>query len=271
MDSNALLKKDVSLHINVPRHEKILNIVNQKGNLSISSLAKTLNVTEQTIRRDIRKLEEMNLLSRYHGGVIKVQETELVNKDFAEREQTYVKEKEAIAKEVVKIIPEGSTVFITIGTTVEKIASVLVEKSALRVITDSLRVASILYRNPNIEVIVPAGSIRHTNGGIEGPKAIADLGEYRADFAITSIGAIDQDGTLLDFNLSEVIAAKTMISNAKQLIIACDHSKFTAAASIRLGHLKQASYLVTDIRPKEEIMSIVEDNHIVLVNPEIDI
>ena len=171
----------------------------------------------------------------------------------------------------VKIIPEGSTVFITIGTTVEKIASVLVEKSALRVITDSLRVASILYRNPNIEVIVPAGSIRHTNGGIEGPKAIADLGEFRADFAITSIGAIDQDGTLLDFNLSEVIAAKTMISNAKQLIIACDHSKFTAAASIRLGHLKQASYLVTDIRPKEEIMSSVEDNHIVLVNPEIDI
>ena len=252
-------------HVTIPRQEKILEIVNQAGNLSISFLANKLNVTEQTIRRDIRKLEEMNLISRYHGGVIKVQQKGIVNKDFSERELSFVKEKEAIAKEVADLIPENSTVFITIGTTVEKIAAVLAYKKNLRVITDSLRVAALLYRYSNIEVLVPSGVIRSSNGGIEGPQAIADLSEFRADFAITSIGAIDIDGTLLDFNLSEVMAAKTMINNAKNLIIACDHSKFTATASVMLGNIKQAQYLVTDSLPREEIVSLLKENNVELI------
>lgn len=246
------------MNVTVPRQELILKKVEEVGNIAITELAAELQVSEQTIRRDIRKLEEMDLLSRYHGGVTRPQHRQIVNRELSEREQSFVKEKEAIAQAVAGLIPDDATVFITIGTTVEKIAQALASKKHLRVITDSLRVAAILYRNPNIEVMIPPGTLRAGNGGIEGPNTIMSLSEFRADYTITSVGAIDSDGTLLDFNLTEVTAAKSMMTNTKNVVIACDHTKFDSVASVRLGHLRQCDYLITDEKPKDEIMQVLE-------------
>lgn len=257
--------------INAPRQERLLALVNENGSMSINELATIFNVSEQTIRRDIIKLEKMELLSRYHGGVIRnnqfieIQQNQIVNKDFEIRELSYVDEKEKIAKAVAELIPDGSTVFITIGTTVEKIAKALCHKNSLRVITDSIRVANILYKNTNIEVMLPSGTLRASNGGIEGPNTAISLAAFRADFTISSVGAIDADGTLLDFNLSEVTVAKTMMNNSKKTIIACDHSKFDAVASVCLDHINNASYLVTDTVPNKEFLEIINKSSCQLV------
>lgn len=257
--------------INAPRQERLLALVNENGSMSIGELATIFNVSEQTIRRDIIKLEKMELLSRYHGGVIRNSQLgellsgPIVNKNFEERELSYVDEKEKIAKAVADLIPDGSTVFITIGTTVEKIAKELSFKNSLRVITDSIRVANILYKNTNIEVMVPAGTLRASNGGIEGPNAAISLASFRADFTISSVGAIDEDGSLLDFNLSEVTVTKTMMANSKKTIIACDHSKFDALASVCVDHIKNIDYLVTDITPNRDLLEIINKSNCQLV------
>lgn len=251
----------------LPRQEQIVRFVGDEGSVSITDLAQRLNVTEQTIRRDIRRLEDLGLVARYHGGAATPQHRpNLINKALSERELINVNEKEAIARAVADLIEEGSTVFITIGTTVEKIADALAaSKKQLRVITDSLRVAARLYQTEGVEVLIPSGALRASNGGIEGPKTINDLAEFRADYVVTSIGAIEEDGSLLDFNLTEVMAARCMIKNAKKFILASDNSKFTAAASVRLGHLRDVDHFVTDVRPCSSVMQIIDEFDVDLV------
>lgn len=267
-----------------PRQDKIIGFLRTYSYQSIGELSQKLDVSEQTIRRDLKKLEDLCLLSKYHGGAsINNKNTlsinkllisseaspansmELTNKDLSLREIAYVKEKKAIAKAVSNLIPDGSSVFITIGSTVEYIAKELIHKNNLLVITNSLRVASCLYPYSNIKVLIPSGVIRAFNGGIEGPNSLQDLEQFRADFFISSIGAIDNDGTLLDYNYSEVVMAQLMMKNAKQAILACDKSKFEAQAPIKLGHLSNVSALVTDQKPNNSIIDILKAHNVDLI------
>ncbi len=257
---------------NVPRHNEILKLLDLKGHLTVGEMTTTLGVSEQTIRRDLQKLEKMHLLSRFHGGASRLtvqrgpnSQGFVVNKEIEIREVTMIPEKEAIANKVAELVPDGSCVFITIGTTVEKIAAALNQRNGLFVITNSLRVAAILYRSGRNKVLVPSGIISSNNGGIGGPQTNAELKYFRPDFTITSVGAIAHDGTLLDYNIGEVEAARVMMQNAQNTIIACDHTKFTATASVRLGAIEDADYFVTDIEPDESIRHRLENGGVTLI------
>ncbi len=259
-----------AVQITVPRHHEILRLLEQSGHLTIGQITSALGVSEQTVRRDLKKLEQMNLLSRFHGGANSLSQVledtpSLVNKDIRLREISYVQEKEAMAAAVAKLIPDGSTVFITIGTTVERIAMALADKKDLFVITNSLRVAGFLYSANSLRVMLPSGQVRASNGGIRGPRTISDLEGFMPDFMITSVGAVQNDGTMLDFNVGDVEAAKLMMKNSKHTIIAADHSKFSAAASVRLGRISDVDYLVTDKMPEENIKEILENGNVSLI------
>lgn len=128
-----------------PRHDKLISLVMSKGYISNEELAKILNVTPQTIRRDIRQLSDAGIVSRHHGGAGRI--SSLMNTEFSKRETAYTEEKTIIANEVANFIPDGATLFITMGTSVEFVAKALKNKNNLRVITNSIRVANILYQN----------------------------------------------------------------------------------------------------------------------------
>ena len=245
-----------------PRHDKLISLVMSNGYISNEELASILEVTTQTIRRDIRVLSQNGFISRHHGGAGRV--SSIANTEFSIREMTHVEEKTAIANEIVKHIPDGSTLFITIGTTVEFIAKALEVKNNLRIITNSLRVANILYRNKNFEVITVGGILRSHNGGIIGPNVVSFIGDFRADYLITSLGAIAGDGTLLDFDINEVAVVKAMLRNAKKTIIAADDSKFHTSAAVEIDGLKQNMLLFTTAKPPSAIMNIIKENKVEL-------
>lgn len=150
-----------------PRHDQLLMLISERGYMNIDELASLLDVSTQTVRRDIRKLSEQGLITRHHGGAGRA--SSVVNTAFEQREVSLTEEKKAIAEAVADYIPDGSTVFITIGTTVEQVARALLNHNHLRIITNSLRVAHILYNNPRFEVMVPGGTLRPHNSGIIGP------------------------------------------------------------------------------------------------------
>lgn len=253
------------MRVTVPRHQLILKKIHECGNIAITDLASELKVSMQTIRRDVRELEKMEQLSRYHGGVTCVPKDLDNRHDIFSDQVNLFNEKTAIADTVANIIPDDSTVFISIGTTVEMIASALACKVRMRVITDSLRVAALLYSNPNIEVMIPSGTLCASNGGIEGPNTIKSISEFRTDYTITSVGAIDDDGTLLDNNLAEVTAVKAMMANTKKIIVACDHTKFNSVASVRIGNITQCDYLVTDEQPSFELLQVLDNSKTQLI------
>lgn len=245
-----------------PRHDKLISLVMSNGYISNEELANLLDVTTQTIRRDIRILSQNGFISRHHGGAGRV--SSITNTEFSIRETTHIDEKTAIANEIIRVIPDGSTLFITIGTTVECIAKALEVKNNLRIITNSLRVANLLYRNKNFEVITVGGILRSHNGGIIGPNVVSFIENFRADYLITSLGAIADDGTLLDFDINEVSVVKAMIRNAKKIVIAADRSKFHTSAAVEIAKLKQDMQLFTTEKPPSSIMNIIKENKVEL-------
>ncbi|WP_318373104.1 DeoR/GlpR family DNA-binding transcription regulator [Enterobacter sp.] len=246
-----------------PRHDQLLALIAERGYMNIDELAQLLDVSTQTVRRDIRKLSEQGLITRHHGGAGRA--SSVVNTAFEEREMSHTAEKKAIAEAIADYIPDGSTIFITIGTTVEHIARALLNHNHLRIITNSLRVAHILYKNTRFEVMVPGGTLRPHNSGIIGPHAVSFVEGFRADYAITSIGAIENDGTLLEFDVNEASVARTMMAHSRQILVAVDHTKFTASAAVEIGNVIQATALFTDKAPPQALHSLLKNKQIELI------
>lgn len=276
-----MVKTEMAL---VPRQEQMLECINKTGHKTISELAQMFSVSEQTVRRDIIKLSQLNLAARYRGGISPIKQNNessasadvpnnlgiieqnfssgtgvmVVNKGIEERARSCVAEKAAIAKEVCKLIPENSSLFLTIGTTVECIAKELLNKHSLMVITNSARVIPILYTHAGISLSIPSGQVSGKNGGIDGPNTLSDLRRFRTDFFITSIGSIEQDGCLLDFEVNGTAQAQLMMQQAKISILACDHTKFNARAAVLFANLQDFDYLVVDQEPPSWVRPLLQ-------------
>lgn len=251
-----------------PRHDHLLALIAERGYMNIDELAQLLDVSTQTVRRDIRKLSEQGLITRHHGGAGRA--SSVVNTAFEQREVSLLDEKKAIAEAIADYIPDGSTVFITIGTTVEHVARALLNHNHLRIITNSLRVAHILYKNPQFEVMVPGGTLRPHNGGIIGPAAASFVQGFRADYLVTSIGAVESDGALLEFDVNEANVAKTMMAHSRQILLAIDHTKFHASAAVEIGNIKQITALFTDNLPPPPLYQLLKSHQIEINQIAID-
>ncbi|EOC1533198.1 DeoR/GlpR transcriptional regulator [Cronobacter turicensis] len=249
-----------------PRHDQLIGLIAERGYMNIDELAQLLDVSTQTVRRDIRKLSEQGLITRHHGGAGRA--SSVVNTAFEQREISMTDEKIAIAQAIADYVPDGSTLFITIGTTVEQIARALLNHSHLRIITNSLRVAHILYKNSRFEVMVPGGTLRPHNGGIIGPGASAFVEGFRADYLITSVGAIESDGELLEFDVNEANVVKAMMTHSRHILLAADHTKYHASAAVSIGNLSQATALFTDRQPGASLSGILKAHQVELVQAE---
>lgn len=245
-----------------PRQDKLLQLVIDKGYCTVEELAETLDVSTQTIRRDIKKLSDERLIVRHHGGASSPSST--VNLDYEIRKVSETEEKNAIGTRIAEMIPDNSTVFLTIGTTTEVIASHLLKKSNLQVITNSLRVANVLHSNKSFDVLIPSGKIRASNGGIVGTEAIDFIKNFRFDYLVTSAGSIDEDGTLLEYDLNETAISQSVIKSARNVYVALDSTKYTPKGSIELGHISEATVFFTDEMPPDDIKEVLDQSRVKL-------
>ena len=242
------------------RHAKIQHLVRAKGFLTIEHLAAQFEVTPQTIRRDINILSREGLIHRYHGGAGLPPSTE--NVAYTQRKVLCLQEKEQIARMVAACIPDHASLFINIGTTTEEVAKLLCARERLRVITNSLNVASIMAGNEHFEIIVAGGLVRPRDGGIVGPLTIDFIQQFRVDFGIIGISGIDMDGTLLDFDYREVRAARAIIDNSRKVFLAADHTKFGRNAMVRLGNIGEIDALFTDRPPADALIDIMNAGNV---------
>jgi DeoR/GlpR family transcriptional regulator of sugar metabolism len=251
-----------------PRYDKLIALIGARGYMRIDELASLLGVSTQTIRRDIRRLSDDGFLSRYHGGA--AQASSAINTALEKREVAQIDEKRAIAEAVVARIPDRSTVFLSSGTTIEYLAKALDPRNDLRIITTSLRVANLLYRRRDFDVMLPGGTLRPQNSGIVGPAAEEFLRGFRADFLVLSLGALDPDGTMLEFDINEVAVMRIMMANAKQVYVAADHTKFHASASVKLANTSEIDALFTDEAPPAALAAVLEQQQVEVVVVSID-
>ena len=229
------------------RQVEIGDLLREKGRVAVEDLASHFAVTPQTIRRDLNDLSEAGMVVRVHGGAMVA--SGVVNLAYEARKLIAGPHKRLIGEAAARLVPNHSSVFLTIGTTTEEVARALNNHAGLLVITNNLQVAGELYRNGAIEVVVTGGSVRRGDGGIVGAQSEALIAQFRVDLAVIGTSAVDSDGTLLDFDVREVQAQRAIIEHARRVVLVADSSKFARSAPVRVAHLDDVDILVTDRLP----------------------
>ena len=246
-----------------PRQRKLLDAVRQHRTVSVEVLAQQLDVTPQTVRRDIKLMEDAQLLARYHGGV--GLPSSVRNIDYHQRQALNSDAKRRIAAAVAGQVPNGCSLLVNIGTTTEEVARALVHHQDLHVVTNNLNVAAILADNPDCEVIIAGGVVRARDRGIVGEATIDFIRQFKVDIGIIGISGLEKDGTLRDFDPREVKVAQTIIEQSREVWLVADHDKFGRQALVRLAHASQIDRLFTDAKPPEALAKALKEAKVQVV------
>ncbi|MCW2313858.1 DeoR/GlpR family DNA-binding transcription regulator [Rhodoferax antarcticus] len=244
-----------------PRQLKLIDVVRARGSVTVEQLADQLNVTLQTVRRDVQRLAEDGTLTRFHGGV-RVPSSTVENIAHLQRQGLHAQGKARIARAVASQVPNDCSLILNIGTTTEAIAQALLQHHGLRVITNNLNVAAVLSQNTGIEVIVAGGVVRARDRGIVGEAAVDFIRQFKVDIALIGISGIEADGTLRDFDFREVKVTQTIISQAREVWLAADASKFNRPAMVEAAKLTQIDRLFTDSAPPEPFAALLKDANV---------
>ena len=237
-----------------------MDFIREHGSVQVDRLSQHMQVTPQTIRRDLNQLYDLDLLQRVHGGAVIKNNVE--NLGYGARKTLMAEEKAEIAKRAAELIPNNSSLFINIGTTTERVAEYLVDGSGMLVITNNINVASMLWPARGLEVMIAGGTIRQTDGGIVGSSTEEFIDKFKVDYAVIGCSAIGSDGEFSDYDLREVRVAQAIIRRAHSVILVTDSMKFERRAPIRIGNLSEVEILVTDEGISTEAVQLCQQNNV---------
>ena len=242
------------------RQTEILAMARQQGRVDVEELALSFKVSPQTIRKDLNDLCEKQLLQRIHGGAIVGSGIE--NVSYEARRLLAPESKRAIGLRAAQLIPDNSSMLINIGTTTEQVAHSLKDHRGLLVITNNVNAVGIMKNFVGIELIIAGGMVRRSDGGIIGVAAVDFINQFKVDYAVIGVSAIDEDGSLLDYDFSEVRVAQAIIANARHVILVADLMKLERKAPFRIGHISQINTLVTDGDLPQRLQSICKEHDV---------
>lgn len=233
------------------RLDKIKDIIRLEKKVVVTDLSKEFRVTEETIRRDLDKLEEEGLVTRTYGGAILNVESITEKIDFVRRAQTNVEEKHIIAKLTVPLIGEDVQISADSSSTVMEVLKLLKHRKDLTVLTNSLIIFNELDQT-QMEIISTGGTTNKDSLSLGGIIAKTTLENYRVDTALISCKGLHINEGIFDSNDSEAELKKILIKHARRVILLADHSKFNKFAFVKIMELSDIDILVTDREPSPE-------------------
>ncbi len=246
------------------REEEILReLYRAGGSCRVSYLANELGVTLETIRRNLKTLEDRQIVRKVHGGVHLVEE--ILEPTFESRLDKKVHAKEVLAKAVAETISDGDSVFLDIGSTTAYVALALQKHSNLFVVTNSAFVASTLSTINNNKVFMAGGELRAHDGGAFGVEAQEFIRRLNVRFAILSVGAVDADNGFMLHDLQEANLAAIAMESAQVRVVVADGEKLGKRAPVTLQNSDQVDLFFTDVQPSRKITGFLENNEIDLV------
>ena len=246
-----------------PRHEEILQLAKEHGRVTVDDLAERFGVTPQTIRKDLNDMCDHRLLTRIHGGALLPSGVE--NMEYEARRQLHADEKRAIGRAAAELIPDRASLFINIGTTTEAVSDALLDHRELMVITNNINVANRMRVYPAFEVVIAGGVVRGSDGGIVGEAAVDFIRQFKVDYAVIGVSAVDEDGALFDFDFREVKVAQAIIANARHVILVTDSSKLERGAPVRIGHVSQVGTVIMDRCPSAAFSAVCREAGVRLI------
>lgn len=242
----------VGLSKKARRQAQILAALDRNPAMRVSELAEELDVSSETIRRDLNQLDDAGRISRTYGGAVRSQVSE---PHLAERLGHFVEERQAIARHAVELMGEAETIFIGGGATPLHFARALRSITRrLTVLTPALRVAAELSENTNIQIMCLPGLFDGKEGMVTGPETLAAIRRYHAPLAFVGASAIDAGG-VSEAMLGPSEVYREMIECAQTVYVLADHSKFNSRSLKYITGWNENTHLVTDQRPDEPLLA----------------
>ncbi|TXC90571.1 DeoR/GlpR transcriptional regulator [Metabacillus litoralis] len=244
------------------RHRKIVDVVNEKLSVRVTELSKIFKVTEETIRRDLEKLEKENLLRRSHGGAVSIQD-EQTEVSYTEREITNAAQKRAIAIEAVKLIEPGDQIVLDASTTAWYMAKEMPDLP-LTVLTNSIKVAVELSKKEQVRVISTGGMLQPKSLSYVGPLAERSLNMYHVNKAFISCKGVHIDAGLSDSNEWQALLKKQMMFIADQTILLADSTKFGVRTFAQIKEIQNIGRVITDDSIDDSYSRALEEKGVLL-------
>ena len=244
------------------RQTEILRLLHIQRLCSVTELSDSFGVSEETIRRDIRQLEELGEAIKVHGGVRlpdNIYETPFLTR-MKEQEEA----KRLIAATAAGLIPNGASLFIDSGTTSVWTAQTLATRLNLTVVTDSIEAARAMTGQSNTRVYLAGGEINPDYAATFGPTANEYVEQFTTDTAILSIGGIHAQHGLQDFHMGESEIKRIALRRASRVIIVADATKFDRVGLIKTAGFDEIDVLVTDSPPPDELRDVMPNVEIVV-------
>jgi DeoR family transcriptional regulator, glycerol-3-phosphate regulon repressor len=236
---------NVELEPDTHRALQLLDSLRRLGGFARTShLASALEVSEETIRRTVKKLSKKGAVSRVHGGVYLTDDGPVSS--FYRRIGEHSTAKRAIGHMAASLVVDGTSLFLDVGTTTTFVAEALREKQELLVVTNSINAAQALMNHNQNRVFMAGGELQRDECGTFGSTALEFIGRFNFDTAIMSVDALDaQQGFLLsDHREAEI--SRMVMRRAKTRIVAADQTKIGKTAPIRACSPEDVDTLITD-------------------------
>lgn len=251
----------------IERKNEILNKLRLEQRVLVSELAVHYGVTEETIRRDLDKLEKEGYATKTYGGAIwgNSLKTDL---SYTIRNKTNVEEKTAIAKIISDMIQDGDHIMLDDSSTSLFVAKQLKDKKNLTVITYSVEVVMELSGVEGFTILCTGGQLRPTSLALDGFQVPQILSKYHVDKAILSCKGIDPTAGITDSSDQNAQSKQAMIRAARQTILALDDSKFDKIAFAQVAPLQDVQMVVTNCRPDAHWLKFFESHDLPCLYPE---
>jgi DeoR/GlpR family transcriptional regulator of sugar metabolism len=228
------------------RHEKILQILSEQGNVQIGDLAAHFSVTPMTIRRDLNELGAEGALIRTHGGAMPIHQIAAVDTPFHYRQSFHSEEKRLIAETAKTIVMPGQKLFLSSGSTLHAFALALADVPNITIVTDAVNIANELAVNTNMTIVLIGGEVRGNTFSTTGSVAEKTLLSFYFDAAFLGVTAVDCDGQLYLGSISELGIAQRLFSMTENVCLLADSSKLGRTDFVRIGEVKPTYTLITD-------------------------
>lgn len=242
------------------RQEAILRGIEDDGGVRVSDLVERLGVSDMTIRRDIEFLAGKGLVLKVHGGATAVGDHPIDEPGFSVKSAMNPVQKSEIARTAASLIGNGQTIAVSAGTTAYAVAVELRPVKRLTVVTNSPRVAELLYDPVREDQnIVLTGGVRTPSDALAGPVANQMLADIHVDTLILGIHGIDLHAGLTTPNLLEAETNRLLIAAARKVIVVADHTKWGVVGLSTIAPLERVDVLVTDAQLDVEARRLVSD------------
>lgn len=226
------------------RWQRIVQLVNERGSIRVTELSELCQVTEETIRRDLDRLESDGKLMRSHGGAVSVKEAQ-TEVPFMERETAHADFKNSIAKEAVSHIQEGDRIILDASTTAWYMAK-MIPDMAITIITNSMKVALEVSGKEKIQVISTGGLLSPKSLSYVGPLSERSLDMYHAHKLFLSCKGVHVGRGISESNELQALIKRKMISIADETYLLADHSKFGMQALTQVADWSEIQHVITD-------------------------